>query len=626
MGKTRINYKEEKNNRKTGAFLLRVFALALCFTGFIAFGAGKKEIAAQDDIPKGPQLNADASQVAYTNVYFGSYPQEEVKGADLTAKITGADYDSYGDAVVDGVKYHRLKSGQTNNDEQFGNSAYRYFKWRRIRWRVLANDGKTLYLMADGALDCQSYHNVGEAVTWEDSFLRKWLNSSFYRTAFSEKERQAIVSQAVDNQEYVTAGGAENSVTNDLIYLLSLPEMGKTEYGFPAAVQNASPCRQMAASDYAYAMGARLGAQDGSGDQCCWWWLRSPAVEEENALRYAALINHTGAFTMYGLVENPYRGVVPVLHISIDSHAWLDSDDGTSGSGGGESASVPLTVGAPNMQRSQNVAAFDVEAKGGLAGEYDYQWYYAPSETGGGHPISESDYKSIVWQGKALYIDLKADDVPDGLYLYCAVNDGRTTVESSRIWFSKQKKSQKITYQKGSIENQKLAYGASFHLNAKCNGAGASISYKSSDPKVLSVTKDGKLKAKGYGKATVTITASDSPVDEYGKTEKKLTLTVVPKQVKLSKVTKEKNSQGRVEGVYVKWKKDSSIDGCQYNIAYNKSFTHSTNGEKEGQDNFMRLRYLDISKDKLYIRVRAYKKSGKKTYYGKWSKSYIVSL
>lgn len=607
------------------AFLLfTVFRLAHADC-VLAEGAGGQTQAADISTPQGPQFSEDGSQLIYTNIFFGSYPQSEVKGAALTSAITGADYDNYGDAWIDGVKYRRVSAADANHDGQFGNEKYRYFKWERIRWRVLANDGKTLLVLADTGLDCQSYHEMGTAVTWADCSLRKWLNGAFYRTAFDNQERAAIVRQTVGYADYA-AGGEKESSTQDDIYIPSMQEMAERKYGFPAAVQNPAPCRQMPASEYAYAMGARLGDEDGTGYQCCWWWLRTPASEEENAFRYAALMGSTGAFSLYGLVENKYRAVVPMLHISIESRAWERADDASSGSGGGEAAQEPLTVSAPNMQRSQNVAAFDVEAHGGLTTDYDYQWYYAPSDTGSGHPISESDYKSIVWQDRALYIDLNADDVPDGLYLYCAVSDGRTTVESSRIWFSKKKKSQTITYNKGSIQNSQLEYGAAFSLKAKSNGAASVISYKSSNPKVVSVSKAGRLKAVSYGKATVTITASDSPIDEYGKTVKKITLTVVPKQVQLQKIVRTRDAQGRLESVYVEWKKDQTIDGCQYSIAYNQNYTNSTNGEKAGKDHFVRLKYLDVSKDKLYIRVRTYKKAGKKTYYGKWSKSYMLAL
>lgn len=618
----------KEHNRMRGICSLILFA-ACCMIqfgrGFAASVGRMQAMAAEADVTQGPKYSADGSQLVYSNLYFGSYPQTEVRDEDLTPAITGASYDSYGDAWVGGVKYRRAAAVDANNIEQFGTEQYRYFKWERIRWRVLANDGKTLHVLADTGLDCKSYHEMGTAVTWEECSLRKWLNGAFYRTAFDSSEREAIVRQTVDNAEYAKDGGSGS--TQDDIYILSIQEMDhKKDSGFPHAIQSPSPCRQMSESDYAYAMGARLGDADGIGDQCCWWWMRSPAAGEANANRYAGLIGNTGAFSLYGLVENKYRAVVPTLHISIASKAWLNKDDASSGSGGGEAAAEPLTVSAPKMQRSQNVAAFDVEAKGGLTDDYDYQWYYAPSDTGSGHPLSESDYKSIVWQGKALYIDLKADDVPDGLYLYCAVSDGRTTVESSRIWFSKEKKSQTITYNKGSIQNGQLEYGAGFSLKAKSNGAASVISYKSSNPKILSVTSSGKLKAKNYGKATITITASDSPIDEYGKTVKKLALTVVPKQVQIKKVVRTRDSQGKVESIYVEWKKDQTIDGCQYHIAYNPSYTNSTNGEKKGTENFVKLKYLDVSKGKLYIRVRTYKKVGKKTYYGKWSKSYMIAI
>ncbi len=637
-----------KKDRKKGAVcLLAAFfaAASLLQIGYAAAASGIQAKAAASGSsaagPQGPKYNEEGTQVSYTNLYFGSYPQAEVTGDALTPAVTGASYDSYGDAWVDGVKYRRIRAADTNNDEQFGDSAYRYFKWERIKWRVLANDGKTLYVLADKGLDCQSYHEMGAAVTWADCSLRKWLNGAFYRTAFDSNERDAVVRQEVDNTAYaqgqasvmqlLAADGAQadtkGSATQDYVYILSMAEVSNQAYGFPAAIQNPSPCRQIMASDYAYAMGARLGGQEqGPGDQCCWWWLRNPAAGEADANRYAALMGNTGSFSLYGLVENKYRAVVPVLHISLDSGAWQRADDASSGSGGGEAAAKPLTVSAPNMQRSQNVAAFDVEAQGGLTSDYDYQWYYAPSDTGSGHPISESDYKSIVWQGKALYIDLKADDVPDGLYLYCAVSDGRTTVESSRIWFSKKKKNQTITYNKGSIENGQLVYGATVKLKAKSNGAASRISYKSSNSKILSVSASGKLKAKKYGKATVTITASDSPVDEYGKTALKLPLTVVPKQVQVTRIKLGRNELGKVSSVYLEWKKDRTVDGFQYNVAYNKNYTNSTNGEKEGKDHFMNLKYLDVSKDKLYIRVRTFKKVGKKAYYGKWSKSYMLSI
>lgn len=67
------------------------------------------------------------------------------------------------------------------------------------------------------------YHNKKEAVTWETSALRKWLNGEFLEN-FSEEERNRILETEVkntDNPVYGTDAGAD---TRDRVYLLSMEE------------------------------------------------------------------------------------------------------------------------------------------------------------------------------------------------------------------------------------------------------------------------------------------------------------------------------------------------------------------------------------------------------------------
>ena len=47
-----------------------------------------------------------------------------------------------------------------------------------IKWRVLANNtsSKQLFLLSDQGLDTVKYHTEYEAVTWEKSTIRSWLN------------------------------------------------------------------------------------------------------------------------------------------------------------------------------------------------------------------------------------------------------------------------------------------------------------------------------------------------------------------------------------------------------------------------------------------------------------------
>ncbi|MCI9175802.1 MAG: hypothetical protein HFH49_12830 [Lachnospiraceae bacterium] len=263
----------------------------------------------------------------WSYVYFGSYPQTEVTGDALTTAITGAPYDGNGDAWVDGVKYRRISKSDTNYDVHFGDAQYRYFKWEQIKWRVLKNDGNTLFLLADKGLDCEDYHDNGGSITWENCTLRSWLNNEFYGTAFSDCEQAAIVVQDVvneDNPHYATEGGND---TRDNVYLMSIGETTNPEYGFCEDDITYSVSRRIQASDYAHARGGDIAG----GTYNSRWWLRSPG----NETYYAATVINNGDINKVGTSVYMYYYVcVPALHLNLSSDLWSMADDGTSGEGG----------------------------------------------------------------------------------------------------------------------------------------------------------------------------------------------------------------------------------------------------------------------------------------------------
>lgn len=151
-----------------------------------------------------PSYDRETDTTDWSYVSFGSYPQTEVTGEALTSEITGASYDGQGDALINGIKYRRLAKENATDPENFGDEAYRYFKWEPLKWKVLENDGNSLFLIADRGVDCQQFHNAEEEVAWENSAIRQWLSGTFYPAAFSPKEQAAI-------QEY-PAGAAENEI------------------------------------------------------------------------------------------------------------------------------------------------------------------------------------------------------------------------------------------------------------------------------------------------------------------------------------------------------------------------------------------------------------------------------
>ena len=260
----------------------------------------------------------------WSYVYFGSYPQSEITGSELTSAITGASYDINGDAWVEGTRYRRII--------YLGISDYRYFKWEPIKWRVLKVNDSTMFVLADKGLDCNDYHEEdyynGEnaSVTWENCTLRNWLNNDFYGMAFNSKEQSAIVSQTVVNEKNSYYGMENGNDTRDNVFLLSIGEASDSDYGFCENYEAYSTSRCMQISDYANVFVSWIN----SGENCC-WWLRSLG----GVAGSAATIDNDGigGWSAYD-AGHVYFACVPALNIDLSSDLWTMADDGTSGEGG----------------------------------------------------------------------------------------------------------------------------------------------------------------------------------------------------------------------------------------------------------------------------------------------------
>ncbi|MCI8992663.1 MAG: hypothetical protein HFG80_08105 [Eubacterium sp.] len=262
---------------------------------------------------------ADTTDWSY--IYFGSYPQTEVTGDELTSAITGAPYDSNGDAWVGGVKYRRLRKGD-DNYKCFGSSRYRYFKWEKIKWKVLQNNGDTLFIAADKGLACKDYNEKYVPVTWENCTLREWLNNDFYGEAFRSEEQDAIVRQTLANKSNPEFGVTGGNNTTDDIFLLSMEEVTNPEYGFCEDYSTCSASRQMQASDYTGAMGTFITSTgDYTGNS--WWWLRSPG----HFKNFAAFASYDGSIDRTGIYNYDNNMCVPALHIDLFSASWSLADD-----------------------------------------------------------------------------------------------------------------------------------------------------------------------------------------------------------------------------------------------------------------------------------------------------------
>ena len=153
-----------------------------------------------------------------------------------------------------------IQFGSYEQDGNTGNGA------EDIEWIILARAGDNALLLSKYGLDAKEYHEEQEDITWEQSDIRSWLNSSFMDTAFTSEEQGAILksevdnSQAEGNSEYDTTGGNN---TEDRVFLLSYKEAFEDYF-------SSDEERVCMPTDYAVQNGAYINDDTG----VCWWWLR----------------------------------------------------------------------------------------------------------------------------------------------------------------------------------------------------------------------------------------------------------------------------------------------------------------------------------------------------------------
>ncbi len=98
-----------------------------------------------------------------------------------------------------------------------------------IEWIVLKKKKNKLLLISSYCLDCQPY-GYGfewETLSWQESFIRGWLNNEFMDEAFEKEERKAISKTKVKNYFLAESGRKEENDTKDQVFLLSIEETEK---------------------------------------------------------------------------------------------------------------------------------------------------------------------------------------------------------------------------------------------------------------------------------------------------------------------------------------------------------------------------------------------------------------
>ena len=297
---------------------------------------------------------------------FGSYPQSEITDEELKNALTAAagstdkwtsynyyisgtqsDYMKYTDVEYDGEKYRGVyftqyrpyyttgsSSSTCQDDNGYSTSTIYWFKYEPMKWQVLSYDSTTgeAVVLSKSIIDSQQYYYTTSSRTidgktvyannYEHSDIRTWLNDTFYNTAFSASEKNAIVATTLDNSAYSTDYSKyDSNSTTDNVWLLSYSEVQKADYGF--VTDTGYDFNRMAAGT-AYALCQGLWKDTSNG--CTNWRLRSAGGYYDGAcdVDYDGCVDD-GDYGVYSASS----GVRPALKLNLTSeispscaHTW----------------------------------------------------------------------------------------------------------------------------------------------------------------------------------------------------------------------------------------------------------------------------------------------------------------
>ena len=305
-------------------------------------------------------------------IYFGSYPQTEVTDSALKSTLNGLagalptssdsgnwtsygyyienrvkDYMWYIDVTVGEEKYrgvyfneYRPDSGAKNSmtstsyQDDNGyllNTAY-WFKYEPIEWRIVSEEGKQAFILANIVLDSQAYQNTytilnneayidstmqAYANNYELSTIRKWLNDNFYNVAFDELEKEIINTVSVDNSAQSTGVTTNKSAcanTNDKVFLLSRAEAIDSKYGFTYGFEKPDKKKQLKPTDYAKSQGVWVSTYDNDCKGNSVWLMRSPYDFRSYIV---GQVNRDGTVDYLARSYNTHYGIVPAMQISL---------------------------------------------------------------------------------------------------------------------------------------------------------------------------------------------------------------------------------------------------------------------------------------------------------------------
>ena len=171
--------------------------------------------------------------------------------------------------------------------------------------------------------------------------------------------------------------------------------------------------------------------------------------------------------------------------------------------------------------------------------------------------------------------------------------------------------SPKVTVKNKGVQN--FTAGKTYKLSSYMTISGASNKkFTSSNTSIAKVSSNGTITAVKPGKVTITVKVTAPGVS--GTNQKKITVYVVPKKQKITKVT------ASSKALTVSLTKDKTASGYEIMVARNSKFTSGKKTVVVKKNSTLKTKVSNLSaKKQYYVRVRSYKTISNKKYYGSWS-------
>lgn len=174
-----------------------------------------------------------------------------------------------------------------------------------IEWIVLERNSDKILVISLFALDCKLELGVSYGCyDWSENELRKWLNGTFLKIAFTPSEQKMIFRTHVHGAKKKKEEG-----TDDNIFLLSVSEVNK--YFFFDSDARCQP------TDYSKARGCFIYKKD--DNKYCAWWLRSHV---EGSTSKFHTVNYEGSICEASLYSDAI-GIRPVMWINLNKEETI---------------------------------------------------------------------------------------------------------------------------------------------------------------------------------------------------------------------------------------------------------------------------------------------------------------